>query len=102
MTENDFVHTQINSESKVANMRRIRDALNMNLKDFVYIDNRADQREIVGDASPDSSPRRDFTPSLARLDTPGAACRMIPKLIEHNSTASASDARTPSPRNPRT
>jgi FkbH-like protein len=53
LTESDFIHMQINWESKVANMRRIRDALNLNLKDFVFIDDRADQREMVRQAFPE-------------------------------------------------
>jgi FkbH-like protein len=53
LTESDFVHIQINWESKVANMRCIRDALNLKLKDFVFIDDRADQREMVREAMPE-------------------------------------------------
>ena len=53
LTEGDFVHTQINWESKVANMRRIRDALNLKLKDFVFIDDRGDQREMVREVMPE-------------------------------------------------
>jgi len=53
LTEGDFVHMQINWESKVANMRRIRDALNLKLRDFVFIDDRADQREMVRQAIPE-------------------------------------------------
>ena len=53
LTEGDFVHMQINWESKVANMRCIRDALNLKLKDFVFIDDRADQREMVRESIPE-------------------------------------------------
>jgi FkbH-like protein len=37
----------------VANMRRIQQNLNLKLKDFVFIDDRADQRELVGEAMPE-------------------------------------------------
>ena len=53
LTGSDFVHMQINWESKVVNMRRIRDALNLKLKDFVFIDDRAEQREMVREAIPE-------------------------------------------------
>ncbi len=49
----DFVHMEINWDSKAANMLRIRDALNLKLKDFVFIDDRADQRLLVKEAVPE-------------------------------------------------
>ncbi len=51
--EDDFVAMEINWDSKVANMRRIQQSLNLKLKDFVFIDDRADQRELVGEALPE-------------------------------------------------
>jgi FkbH-like protein len=51
--EDDFVATEINWDSKVANMRRIQQGLNLKLKDFVFIDDRADQRELVREALPE-------------------------------------------------
>ena len=53
LTEGDFVNMQINWDSKVANMRRIQQALNVKLKDFVFIDDRADQRELIHEALPE-------------------------------------------------
>jgi len=53
LNEDDFVNMQINWDSKVANMRRIQEALNLKLKDFVFVDDRADQRALVQDALPE-------------------------------------------------
>jgi FkbH-like protein len=50
LNEGDFVNMQINWDSKVANMRRIEEALNLKLQHFVFIDDRADQRALVQDA----------------------------------------------------
>ncbi len=49
----DFVAMEINWDSKVANMRRIQQNLNLKLKDFVFIDDRADQRELIREAMPE-------------------------------------------------
>lgn len=43
----DFVAPQINWELKSGNMEAIRDALNLKLKDFVFIDDRADELELM-------------------------------------------------------
>jgi FkbH-like protein len=51
--EDDFVAAEINWDSKVANMRRIQQGLNLKLKDFVFLDDRADQRELVREALPE-------------------------------------------------
>ena len=51
--EDDFVAAEINWDSKVTNMRRIQQGLNLKLKDFVFIDDRADQRELVREAMPE-------------------------------------------------
>jgi FkbH-like protein len=51
--EDDFVAAEINWDSKVANMRRIQQKLNLKLKDFAFVDDRADQRELVGEAMPE-------------------------------------------------
>jgi HAD superfamily phosphatase (TIGR01681 family) len=53
LSEDDFVCSQINWESKVANIRCIAKQLNLNAKDFVFIDDRADERELVTGAMPD-------------------------------------------------
>jgi FkbH-like protein len=49
----DFVHMQINWDNKVANMRRIHEALNLKFKDYVFIDDRGDQLALVGEALPE-------------------------------------------------
>jgi FkbH-like protein len=51
--EDDFVAAQINWDSKVANLRRIQRDLNLKLKDFAFLDDRADQRELVREALPE-------------------------------------------------
>ena len=53
LSEQDFVYMQINWDSKVINMRRIQESLNLKLKDFVFIDDRADQRSLVQEAIPE-------------------------------------------------
>jgi FkbH-like protein len=53
LNQDDFVNLQINWDSKVSNMRRIQQALNLKFKDFVFIDDRADQRLMVREAIPE-------------------------------------------------
>jgi FkbH-like protein len=53
LNEHDFVHMEINWDSKAVNMRRIQESLNLKLKDFVFIDDRADQRLLVKEAIPE-------------------------------------------------
>jgi FkbH-like protein len=49
----DFVNHQINWDSKVSNMKRIREALNLKYKDYVFIDDRADQLDMIGQSLPE-------------------------------------------------
>jgi FkbH-like protein len=49
----DFVAEQINWDPKPINIRRIAAELNIKLKDFVFIDDRADQRELVKSSFPE-------------------------------------------------
>jgi FkbH-like protein len=49
----DFVAPQINWEPKSANIARIRDALNLNVDDFIFIDDRPDELERVQSAFPE-------------------------------------------------
>jgi FkbH-like protein len=49
----DFVCAQINWDNKVANLKRIAQTLNLKSKDFVFIDDRADEREMVNMAMPE-------------------------------------------------
>ncbi len=53
LSQADFVSSQINWESKIQNIRRIAERLNLKTKDFVFIDDRADERELVADAMPE-------------------------------------------------
>ena len=53
LSEEDFVCQQINWESKTANIRRISQILNLKTKDFIFIDDRADERAIVTAAMPE-------------------------------------------------
>ncbi len=52
LTADDFVCTQINWNSKVSNMHDISRLLNLKTKDFVFIDDRADEREMMAVAFP--------------------------------------------------
>ena len=49
----DFVAPQINWEPKPGNIARIRDELNLKIKDFVFIDDRPDELERVQSAFPE-------------------------------------------------
>jgi FkbH-like protein len=53
LSEADFVCQRINWESKTANIRSIAQTLNLKAKDFVFIDDRADERELVTAALPE-------------------------------------------------
>jgi FkbH-like protein len=48
----DFVSRQINWDPKSINMRRIAEHLNLKEKDFVFIDDRADERAMVSEMFP--------------------------------------------------
>lgn len=48
----DFVHQEIHWEPKVASFKRIRETLNLKYKDYVFLDDRADEREMVSGACP--------------------------------------------------
>jgi FkbH-like protein len=49
----DFVAEQINWNPKPASIRRIAEDLNLKLKDFVFVDDRADEREMVKTSIPE-------------------------------------------------
>ena len=49
----DFVSKQINWDPKPVNMRRIAEHLNLKTKDFIFIDDRADERAIVEQQFPE-------------------------------------------------
>jgi len=52
LQENDFVASQINWDPKPVNIKRIAGELNLKPKDFVFIDDRPDELEMVRLASP--------------------------------------------------
>ena len=52
LNETDFVVSQINWRSKAANLKLIAEDLNLKLKDFVFLDDRPDEREMVKLAIP--------------------------------------------------
>lgn len=52
LTEKDFVASQINWDPKPGSIKRIAADLNLKLKDFVFIDDRPDEREMVRMAIP--------------------------------------------------
>lgn len=63
----DFVSRQINWDSKALNIRRIERELNLKHKDFVFIDDRADQRALVKEALPDVTVLDATDPRVWRL-----------------------------------
>ncbi len=53
LQEEDFVTAQINWSPKTQNINRIRDELNLKVKDFMFLDDRPDEREQVNAAFPE-------------------------------------------------
>lgn len=53
LSDDDFVCQQINWDSKSANIRRISQILNLKTKDFIFIDDRPDERALVTAAMPE-------------------------------------------------
>jgi FkbH-like protein len=53
LCEEDFVCQQVNWESKSQNIRRIAQRLNLKSKDFIFIDDRADERALVAESMPE-------------------------------------------------
>jgi FkbH-like protein len=53
LCENDFVCAQINWDNKVLNTKRIAQTLNLKPKDFVFVDDRADERGMVKESIPE-------------------------------------------------
>lgn len=51
--KDDFVWEEINWNLKVSNMRRIQEGLNLKMKDFLFLDDRADEREMVQQTFPE-------------------------------------------------
>ncbi len=49
----DFVCQQVNWDPKVLNLKRIGQQLNLKTKDFVFVDDRPDERELVRVATPE-------------------------------------------------
>jgi FkbH-like protein len=52
LQDNDFVASQINWGPKATSIKRIAEELNLKLKDFVFLDDRPDEREMVHMAIP--------------------------------------------------
>lgn len=53
LAEDDFVCCQINWTSKVQNIRRIAEQLNLRTKDFLFVDDRPDERSMVSETMPE-------------------------------------------------
>jgi FkbH-like protein len=53
LSHDDFVCQQINWDSKSANIRRIAQVLNLKTKDFIFIDDRPDERALVMTSMPE-------------------------------------------------
>lgn len=53
LNERDFVYANINWEPKVNGMNRIREVLNLKPNDYIFIDDRADEREMVNMVFPE-------------------------------------------------
>jgi FkbH-like protein len=54
LTDDDFVCAAVSWEPKVHGMQRIQSALNLKIKDYVFIDDREDERELMSLAYPDT------------------------------------------------
>jgi FkbH-like protein len=53
LAEADFVNMQINWNPKVSNFKRIKEALNLGFKDYVFLDDRSDERAMAKSAHPE-------------------------------------------------
>lgn len=53
LCEDDFVSSAVSWDPKIHGMRRIQAALNLKIKDYVFIDDRADERELMHAAFPE-------------------------------------------------
>ena len=53
LSADDFVSSQINWSPKLQNMRRIAEELNLKTKDFLFLDDRADERAMVTETMPE-------------------------------------------------
>jgi len=53
LSDDDFVCREISWEPKVTGLRRIQSALNLKLRDYIFIDDRADEREMIRAAFPE-------------------------------------------------
>ena len=67
LSADSFVNAQINWDSKVTNMRRIQQDLNLKFKDFVFIDDRPDEREMMKLALPEVHVMDALSPRTWRL-----------------------------------
>ncbi len=52
--DDDFAHAAISWEPKVHGMQRIQSALNLKIKDYVFVDDRADERDLMQQSYPDT------------------------------------------------
>ena len=53
LSAGDFVASEISWGAKAAGMKKIQDALNLKIKDFVFIDDRSDERAMIAEEYPD-------------------------------------------------
>jgi FkbH-like protein len=53
LDDDDFVYSHINWEPKIGAFKKMSAELNLKLKDFVFIDDRSDEREFVNSAYPE-------------------------------------------------
>jgi FkbH-like protein len=53
LSDEDFVCSAISWEPKVHGMQRIQTDLNLKIKDYIFIDDRADERELMGQVYPE-------------------------------------------------
>ena len=53
LSDDDFVSAAISWEPKVHGMKRIQSALNLKMKDYVFVDDREDERELMRMTYPD-------------------------------------------------
>ena len=81
----DFVAPQINWDPKATNVGRIRDELNLKVKDFVYLDDRADELERVQAAFPEIHVLDAAQPRTWRCLSP-LADRMLPADADEDRT----------------
>ena len=84
LTAEDFVSTQINWSPKSQNMRLIAEELNLKTKDFLFLDDRTDERAMMAESMPEVMTLDPESPTLWRRLK--LAAKLLPQTEEIDRT----------------